>query len=363
LTATMSGKEPYSWVIKDQTPLEGDSDTRNIDDMVAELAHRIFAKLAYADQGKLVPWRAVWNFNEGLQAYRDCLHSNKKRQYFLNHAEKHFIETVEEDDDFIQAYYNLGVVYTELNQFDSAEAAFSKAIEKEPDKWEPYYALGIILYNRAADEEDISKVFNKEIQEPCKHIIGEQYRAVIDICKYIINLINKKGNLLNKDYAALAKAYNLMGNAQRNLSMMDCKICRPNFGPENIDKGNFNSDQNDIFYGSIKSCESAAKYSWCNLIQAEFCGDGVDNANKTVSECLIDLAGVYLYKRFAFNAAKSLEQAIYLQPSDPHLYLSLGRTYFQQKKLDAAKKVFEFGVQMAPDDSRFWAGWALSKHN
>jgi tetratricopeptide (TPR) repeat protein len=132
LTATLSGKEPYSWVVKDQKSLDGERDPRNIDDMVAELAHRIFAYMAFGDQGKLIAWRAVWNFNEGLRAYRDCLHSIKKRQYFLKQAEKYFIETVEEDDDLIQAYYNLGVVYTELNQFDSAEAAFSMRLRLRP---------------------------------------------------------------------------------------------------------------------------------------------------------------------------------------------------------------------------------------
>jgi tetratricopeptide (TPR) repeat protein len=355
LTATMSGKEPCSWVIKEQMPLEGESNTRNIDDMVAELAHRIFAKLAFGDQGNLIPWRAVWNFNEGLRAYRDCLHSIKKRQYFLNHAEKHFIETVEDDDDFIQAYYNLGVVYTELNQFDSAEAAFSKAIEKKPDKWEPYYALGINLYNRARDQEDLSKAFHNGLPESCKHIIIEQYERVINLCKYIINILERKGRLLNKDYDALAKAYNLIGNAQKNLSMIDCRNWRPSFGDDDIDSGIFDNNQRAIFNESIKSCESAVNYAWCNLISAELWGDGVDNANRTVSECLIDLADVYLYNKSAFDASKSLEQAISLQSSDPHLYLGLGMTYCSQEKIDAAKKVFEFGVQMAPEDQRFWA--------
>jgi len=323
--------------------------------MVAELAHRIFAYMAFGDQGKLIAWRAVWNFNEGLRAYRDCLHSVKKRQYFLKQAEKCFIETVEEDDDLIQAYYNLGVVYTELNQFDSAEAAFSKAIKKEPDNWEPYYALGINIYNRAKDQEYLSKAYHNGIPESCRKIINEQYEAVINLCRYIINILDKKGGLLNKDYAALAKAYNLMGNAQSHLSMIDCKNCGLFLVNEDIDKGNFNSDQDGTLGESIKSCENSVNFSWRNLLLVEFWGDGVDGANKIVSECLIDLAEIYLYKKDTYNAAASLEQAIYLRSSDPHLYLSLGKTYFRQEKFDTAKRVFEFGVEMAPVDSRFWA--------
>jgi tetratricopeptide (TPR) repeat protein len=293
LTATMSGKEPCSWVIEDQSPLEGDGDTRNIDDMVAELAHRIFAKLVFGDRGKLVSWKAVRNFNEGLRAYRDCLHSIKKRQFFLKQAEKYFIETVEEDDDFIQAYYNLGVVYTELNRFDSAEAAFSKAIKKEPDNWEPYYALGINLYNRAKDQEHLSKAYHNGIPDSCRHIINGQYETVINLCKYIIDILERKGGFLNRDYATLAKAYNLMGNAQSHLSMIDCKNCSFSLIDENIDKENFNSDLDGALDESIKSCENSVNYSWSNLLLAEFWGDGVEGAHKIVSECLIDLAEIY----------------------------------------------------------------------
>jgi tetratricopeptide (TPR) repeat protein len=88
---------------------------------------------------------------------------------------------------------------------------------------------------------------------------------------------------------------------------------------------------------------------------------------------LIDLAELYLYKEkykkelssdnYASNAANALEQACHLQSEDPNLYFSLGRAYFWLGELEDAKRVFEFGVRMAPQDSRFSAylGYAQSK--
>jgi hypothetical protein len=222
LTATMTGSEPYSWVVDEQISLDSDSKTRPIDDMVNELSHRIFAKLAFGEPGKVVPWKAIWNFNEGLRAYRDCLHSIKKRQYYLKDAEKHFINAAEEEDDSIKAYYNLGVVYTELQQLDSAEVAFSRAIKKNPNEWEAYYALGLNIYNRARDQEDLSHSYH-DIRHlhHCKKTIVDQYNEVVELSDYIINLKENESGIILKDYQCLAKAYNLKGDAESHLARID----------------------------------------------------------------------------------------------------------------------------------------------
>jgi hypothetical protein len=97
----MSGKKSYSWFVDSPEPLEDDDQsqkTRTIDDMVTELAHRIFADLSSEGCDPL-PWKAAWYFNEGLRAYRDCLHTNTRRTFFLKKAEKNFIESLGEKDD------------------------------------------------------------------------------------------------------------------------------------------------------------------------------------------------------------------------------------------------------------------------
>ncbi len=360
LTATMTGGEPYSWVVNEQPSLDGNSETRTIDDMVDELSHRIFAKLAFGEPGKVVPWKAVWNFNEGLRAYRDCLHSIKKRQYYLKDAEKHFINAAEEEDDSIKAYYNLGVVYTELQQFDSAEVAFSKAIKKNPNGWEAYYALGLNIYNRARDQEELSHSYHdSELFSRCKKSIKEQYNKVVDLGDYIIELKEKEAYFISRDYQCLAKAYNLNGDARSHLARIDENkrelICSVKTGEDMSEVQERDNINNDKANDSLNHCKKAAYYSWLALFEAEFWEDDVSDARKLVSECLIDLADLYLLKQNNFNARKSLEQAISVNPSDSNLHLYLGKAYCLHLDYEAAKKIFEFGSKMAPEDARFKA--------
>jgi len=174
LTAHMtSGKKTYSWFVDSPEPLDDDNHsqkTRTIDDMVTELAQRIFANLSSEGSDPL-PWKAAWYFNEGLRAYRDCLHTNTRRRFFLKKAEKNFIESLGEKDDSSPTYYNLGVVYTELEQKDAAEAAFSKAIETNRKDWQAYYALALNIFERYKnheDSEESSRGHNGQNNEFCK---------------------------------------------------------------------------------------------------------------------------------------------------------------------------------------------------
>ncbi|MBI1422171.1 MAG: tetratricopeptide repeat protein [Gammaproteobacteria bacterium] len=66
----------------------------------------------------------------------------------LKDAEHELLQTVAEDPDFDLAYYNLGVVYTELDLLDAAGVAFDKAITINNRRWSAYYALGRNRYTR-----------------------------------------------------------------------------------------------------------------------------------------------------------------------------------------------------------------------
>ncbi len=371
LTATMTGSEPYSWVVDEQISLDSDSKTRPIDDMVSELSHRIFAKLAFGEPGKVVPWKAIWNFNEGLRAYRDCLHSVKKRQYYLKDAEKHFINAAEEEDDSIKAYYNLGVVYTELQQLDSAEVAFSRAIKKNPNEWEAYYALGLNIYDRARDQEELSHSYHHDIKllRLCNKTITEQYTKVVDLSDYIIKLKEKDSGIILKDYRCLAKAYNLKGDAMSHLARIDEKNRESICSVETSVKNSGSGVQKIDLINPITCCKKAAYYSLLALLKSEFWEDDLTDARKLFSECLIDLADLYLLKQKSFpeelsysmqnfSARKSLEQAISVNPYDSNLYLHLGKAHCQNssnKYDEAARKIYEFGSKMAPEDDRFKA--------
>jgi len=120
--------------------------------MVRELALRIYTDLAL-DQS--VRWEACEHFIDGLRAFRMCLRTPKDRKVNLRSAEGQMLEALAEDEDFPLAYYNLGVVYTELfglamaagraeearMRRSAAETSFGRAIEKSPGRWDCHFAF------------------------------------------------------------------------------------------------------------------------------------------------------------------------------------------------------------------------------
>ncbi len=155
LVAILSGgKRAFEWRV--ERPLAsirvGGEDRHVIEDMVEELACRIFTDVALDAR---YHWRATRAFCEGLRHYRQSLVSDKEDQLQLNEAERRFLEAVSEDESFPLAYYNLGVVYTELKQTEAAQGAFRRAIERQPLMWEPRYGLATSFLESGLYEETI----------------------------------------------------------------------------------------------------------------------------------------------------------------------------------------------------------------
>jgi tetratricopeptide (TPR) repeat protein len=362
LTASLIGyKEPSSWLVDSQVPLvESDKSIRSIDDMMTELAHRIFARLAFERDKRPVPWRAVWNFSEGIRAYRDCLHSTKKRKYYLKIAEKKFIETLEEDDKFDLAYYNLGVVYTELKQLEAAEAAFSMAIEKVPNRWDEYYAFGLNLFERTEErEERLCKIEGERMPTDKIQEIIKWYEHIKVLCNYVLEI--EIGNFANQ-----AKAYNLRGNVNNRIAQLAVEDL------ELKDKAEFHSD------ASINDCETAVKFAWRALYEAEILGENIEDRCNIVSECLIDLAYLHRRRYEAYDtrntnwhnpqeqdslrlAEDALKQAERVDLLDSNVHSELGKTYCVWKQYKKAINAFESAVQIAPENSLFWAYLAFAR--
>jgi len=321
----VGGKHSYYWRVDRPLSLAqpADQETYRLDEMVAELAYRMFTDLAL---GGSLRWRAVSKFSEGLQAYRDCLRKPKDRKLNLKQAEKKFIETLAEDTNFDLVYYNLGVVYTELERTEAAEFAFSQAIEQNPNVWHAYYALLVNRYR-------------------C-----EQYESVIQLCERVITL--KPGT------ANMAKTFHWKGLAQRHLNDLE---------------------------GAIKSRKKSVALSWKALCIAELKGRSVAEAKNSVntqleilaSLCLTDLAVAYGYKAkmydgfpvriitrikriFAFKRAEALfKQALSLY-SDADYYFELGKTYHEWQKLAHAVQEYKSAIQISSEKADFWAYLALA---
>lgn len=301
LTASATGLDrPLSWRVdsqrslqerKEDDPVPKDS-KRTRDDMVTELSYQIFTDLNFGES-KVIPWEATWHFTEGLRRYRDSLHGRTDRLMKLHEAKKHFMQTLAMDEDFPWAHHNLGVVFTELEQHESAKAAFQRSIALHPDQWQSCYALALNLYENWGD-----------------------YDQAIRLCENVLNL--------KPDHLGQAKAYDLLGLAW-------CK-------KSSLEKAQDNAKDN---------LHKACIFSLLSLAASELRGLDLSEMRMVASKCLSDLSDTY-YKKCEKGKKdnKNLEKdgtqlelveiALNISDQEPYLHAKLAQIYADKKENDKA---------------------------
>ncbi len=110
----------------------------SIEKMARELACRIFTDIPATGSPR---WEATYLFNQGLKRYRECLNTPQDQISHLKNAEDCFQRALLYDNKFASAWYNLGVVYSELGRKTAAQKAFLRSIEQDPNQPKAYYAL------------------------------------------------------------------------------------------------------------------------------------------------------------------------------------------------------------------------------
>jgi len=412
LTAQRVGSQTaYNWRV-DRKLLSSivDQDVYHLDDMVEELACRMFTDLALSGS---VRWRATSTFCEGLRFYRDCLRTPKDNKLKLKQAEKKFIETLAEDREYASANYNLGVLYMELNHVQAAMEAFQRAIGQNPGSWRGHYALAA-----------------------CRIQLG-QYESVIDLCDQLSEgIITRKPSIAN-----IAMVYHSKGIAQSRLVAQNREIQNAIRKQRQAQQDEFDTLQSQIDFlqkqnnisnleSAIQSYKKAVTFSWRALCKVERLKKGVTETENRVipqresvaSSCLIDLAIAYseqaqewseiakyydqqiknyeeliksdknhaqLYrvsnrnalkhKSFAFGRAKALfkranalfrfatsltslntdtYQALINKYADNHFQLA--RTYYDWGKYDEAIEEYTSALQYHPAEAKYWAYKAVA---
>lgn len=386
LVANMVGRRgSQSWLVEstDAFPEESLSDKqpREVEDMVKELAYRIHAFLAFGDADRVSKWRARYKFAEGLRFYRDALVSTGSRYYNLKLAEENFVGSIEEDNSFALAYYNLGVVYTELGQMEAANSAFNKALEFDSGMAEAYYALGLNIYSMAeCCEKDLCRLY-KKIPDRCtdarsyiqlaemffKHRttvpfhsqrrLVLEYGKVVSLCDHVIDLLQTRAGPLHRDYEKLAHAYNLKANAKRHLAAlwMNEKLSDSEKGRGKLEE-------------SLRDNEMAVRYSWLELLLSSIFERNLDTERSLVVENSLDLSYAYIDKIVYSDGAalihlsraeNELLQARNVGPMNVDLQYYLSGIYFINSLYLAAEGEMKKAIEMEPENSNLWAHLAL----
>ena len=320
---------------------------RPIEDMVRELAHRVFALLAYDNSKKQIYWKASYRFSRGLRFYREGLLDSKERYYDLKKAEKSLIQALMEANDFDLAYYNLGVVYTELGQMNAANSAFKKAIKINSERSRAYYALGFNLLTQS--QRCVDRLKRSECHGDCAGILRPScgFENKVDSskrwyskgeplikdqlfmdCDQIIVLcdrsigIDEGDSPLERDYSQIAKALDLRAHARYRLAQL---------------KSDPKSTENAI-NEAIKDSQLAIRCAWLNLCMSAFRGEDVSEDKNLVSECILDLAYFLTHRSEVdgisdrwkdFQEAESaLKSALPVDPHDFNLHFDIGKILY-----------------------------------
>jgi tetratricopeptide (TPR) repeat protein len=106
--------------------------------LVLQLAFRVATDLVQIGSPR---WRAIRAFTEGLRAYRETQRQQGDRAPKLREAERCLIRALNDDQQFRQCHFNLGVVYRQLGEQKSAQSAFRRALKEDPESFEACYAL------------------------------------------------------------------------------------------------------------------------------------------------------------------------------------------------------------------------------
>lgn len=229
LTAQLVDKElSGTWRVDQKREPESEAERKAfLDSMVRELACQIFTQVSLKG---CVRWQAVEPFNEYLRLYGDSQRTPRDRAGFLKRAQAKLLEAVAEDESFDLAYYNLGVIYTQLAhterlaeeqsddatsralfdrsgleaaRLEAARVSFARATEKNPDRWEAYYALAVTIFS------EIPEVEIDEQLEPEDSRV-KRLQQVLELCDQVLAVCPEQG-------ASLAAVYDLRGMAQARL--------------------------------------------------------------------------------------------------------------------------------------------------
>jgi tetratricopeptide (TPR) repeat protein len=288
-----------SWRVEGPKPsgpakAESKEQKQNLDNMVEELACRIFTDLAF-DQRSIMPWKATDYFTKGLRSYRDCLHGTADRRPKLLDARDNFEKALSEDEDFPWLHYNLGVAYSELDEKPSAEACFRKTINLYQDNWQPYYALAMNQFD------------------------AKNYDEAIQLCQ--------KALFLYPGYTDSAKIYNLIGLAWRKKF-----LAMP--GQSNGDLSR-RGECNDNARGQLIAA------TICSLMGLLWMDRqvGASNTGRDVAaKCMKDL-GHFQYEMDKLDHAKLvLNRAMVISPNDRNLHLEFAKVSHRSNDNEGAIK-------------------------
>jgi Tetratricopeptide repeat len=158
LDVALSGKSgPRQWRIERLKPSKMSVEQLSVlvYDMIEELSYQIFAEVQGKERLGSSNWRAIRYYLEGVTAFRRAVNSSSNATAMLNAAEVAFGKALVEDNDFGRCFYNLGIVYLQLDNYLASTGVFTESLALEPNNQDAWYGLAMAYRNRGDSEKAI----------------------------------------------------------------------------------------------------------------------------------------------------------------------------------------------------------------
>ncbi|MQL80703.1 hypothetical protein Taro_013156 [Colocasia esculenta] len=316
------------------------------------LTHR---GILYKDEGHLLEaaesYQKALKFDPSYKAAAECLAvvltdigTSLKLAGNTQEGIQKYLEALKIDSHYAPAYYNLGVVYSEMMQYDMALSCYEKAALERPMYAEAYCNMGVIYKNRgnlevaiACYERCLAISPNFEIAKNNMAIaltdLGTKVKLEGDINQGIAYY--KKALYYNWHYADAM--YNL-GVAYGEMLKFDMAIVfyelALHFNPHCAEACN----NLGVIYKDRDNLDKAVEcYQMALSIKPNF------------SQSLNNLGVVYTVQGKMDAAACMIEKAILANPTYAEAYNNLGVLYRDAGNITLAIEAYERCLQIDPD--------------
>jgi len=234
---------------------------------------------------------------ESISAYENFI-----RGYIENNSAEpnnvmitnYFSKAIQEDARFWEAYYNLGIVYFNTNQFQQAQAQFDKVIQALPNFDKPYYGRGLI------------------------HLQNQEYSTALNDFNKVIELNPNDF----KAYYNLGRIYIEQKDFTQAISnLKQAEKLNPNFAPLFFEMGN-NYFVQTQYRSAIDSYRRAAELDPQNV------------------KYRIRLGETYYRSQIYYNAYNEFQATLKLKPNEPVAHFMVGVTVYKQAVLEELVEAF-----------------------
>ncbi len=346
------GRFKGSWEITIDNLKEIQKSPSSVTEQLVEMTNLLICRILTDLSREITPrWKAMHYFTEGLWLYRETLLTEKRRKLNLIKAKDAFSLAIRDDEQFVQCYYNFGIIYKKLESWEAAKAAFRKALEKKPDYHRCYYELALIHYNCYLDvsEDRCVREYNLfDAQWFC-----EQAITICPTDPYYWNLM------------AVIQYYRELNEVDKEMEVvvemeeegMEVKLELEKEIEEVIQTKDGSKEILCIPQYTTWSSMTGTMLAWRSLCKSILNGEKIQEHKDTARLCTRNLAAITGEMRL-WRSRFYFSQALFLDPDNNDLLFEAGQYFHRMDDLPnsyrAFKRVFEDDKEIS-DPFSFWA--------